>query len=70
MRRPCHIMMMLETTAARPKKMLIMWLCLSGEGRGEMSVEFVVDSELAIGAMIVLYTISFVVRSAMWAKIE
>ena len=52
MRRPCHIMMMLETTAARPKKMLIMWLCLSGEGRGEISVEFVVDSELAIGAMI------------------
>lgn len=62
--------MMLETTAARPKKMLIMWLCLSGEGRGEMFVEFVVDSELAIGAMIVLYTISFLVRYAMWVEIE
>lgn len=70
MRRPCHITIMLETIAARPKKMLIMLLCLSGACRGEMSVEFIVDRELAIGGMIGFYTTSFVVRCAMWVETE
>lgn len=70
MRRPCHITIMLETMAARPKKMLIMLLSPSGEGRGEMSVEFIVDREFAIGRMIGFYTTSSVVRCAMWVETE
>lgn len=50
-------MMTLETIAVRPKKMLMILLCLSDadEGRGELSVEFVVDCELAIGDMIFVH---------------
>lgn len=46
-------MMMLETIAVRPKKMVIILLCLfdADEGRGEMYVALVADSRLVFGDM-------------------